>query len=111
MLKAGFPPDTISSDVHALCINGPAWDLLRTMTKLLALGLTLPETITATTANAARALRRPDLGTLKPGSIGDASLLTLTQTPILLHDVLGEPLTHPQSLQPKGRVMAGHWHD
>src|SRR5262249_40240670 len=24
MMAEGFPPDTISSDVHALCINGPA---------------------------------------------------------------------------------------
>jgi len=36
MLAAGFAPDTISSDVHALCIHGPAWDLLRTLTKFLA---------------------------------------------------------------------------
>lgn len=111
MLKAGFAPDTISSDVHALCIHGPAWDLLRTMTKFHALGLPLAQIITATTTAPAKALRRPDLGTLKPGSTGDASILTLTQNPTLLEDVLGETLTHPHSFQPKGRVMAGHWHD
>ena len=31
MLANGFPPDTISSDVHALCINGPAFDQVTTM--------------------------------------------------------------------------------
>lgn len=30
MLANGFPPDTISSDVHALCIEGPAFDQVTT---------------------------------------------------------------------------------
>src|SRR6516225_4135811 len=33
MLANGFFPDTISSDVHALCINGPAFDQVTTMSK------------------------------------------------------------------------------
>ncbi|MBC7477149.1 MAG: amidohydrolase/deacetylase family metallohydrolase [Pseudorhodobacter sp.] len=111
MLAAGFAPDTVSSDVHALCIHGPAWDVLRTMTKFLTLGQSLPQIITATTLAPAKALRRPDLGTLQPGSTGDASILDLTNTPIVLEDVLGETLTHPQNLTAKGRVLAGIWHD
>ena len=39
MLANGFAPDCISSDVHALCIDGPAFDLLTTMSKFLCLGL------------------------------------------------------------------------
>ena len=35
MLAAGFLPDVISSDVHALSIDGPAFDLLVTMSKFL----------------------------------------------------------------------------
>src|SRR5436305_4019569 len=41
MLEAGFLPDAISSDVHALSINGPAYDQIVTMGKFLALGLDL----------------------------------------------------------------------
>src|ERR1700682_3547272 len=37
MLANGFMPDTISSDVHTLCINGPAFDLVTTMSKFLCL--------------------------------------------------------------------------
>jgi dihydroorotase len=70
MMAAGFRPDTISSDVHALCINGPAWDLLRTMTKFLALDMTLPDVIRAATVAPADAMRRPDLGRLAPGAAG-----------------------------------------
>ena len=34
MAANGFAPDCISSDVHALCIDGPAFDLLTTMSEV-----------------------------------------------------------------------------
>jgi dihydroorotase len=111
MVSAGFWPDTISSDVHAMCINGPAWDLLRTMTKFLALGMSLGQVITATTLSPAKALRRSDLGTLAPGSAGDASVIALEERAIGLEDVLGEVVPHDRLLVPRGRVMGGVWYD
>ena len=63
MLANGFPPDSISSDVHALCIDGPAFDLVTTMSKFLCLGMPLIEVIQAATERPAHALQRPDLGT------------------------------------------------
>ena len=74
-----FMPDCISSDVHALCIEGPAFDLVTTMSKFLCLGMPLTEVIHAATERPANALQRPDLGTLKPGSAGDATLLALEE--------------------------------
>ena len=62
MLAGGFLPDTISSDVHALCINGPAFDQVTTLSKFLCLGMSLPEVIASSTVNAAAALKRPELG-------------------------------------------------
>ena len=47
MLTAGFLPDVISSDVHALSINGPAFDQLVTMSKFLCLGMELVDVIRA----------------------------------------------------------------
>ena len=41
MVEGGFLPDAISSDVHALCADGPAVDNLVTMSKFLALGVPL----------------------------------------------------------------------
>ena len=68
MLAAGFLPDVISSDVHVISIEGPAFDLLTTMSKFLCLGVDLPTVIKLATLNAAAAIKRPDLGTLKVGS-------------------------------------------
>src|ERR1700761_5441403 len=59
MLANGFYPDTISSDVHALCIEGPAFDQVTTLSKFLCLGMPLNDVIAATTVNAAMALKRP----------------------------------------------------
>src|SRR5262252_563071 len=70
MLANGFLPDTISSDVHALCINGPAFDQVTTMSKFLCMGMPLGEVVAASTVNAAFALKRPELGSLKPRSVG-----------------------------------------
>ena len=67
MLANGFAPDCISSDVHALCIDGPAFDLLTTMSKFLCLGMPLADIVRAATEAPAKALRRSDLGTFKPG--------------------------------------------
>ncbi len=111
MAAQGFWPDSISSDVHALCINGPAWDLLRTMTKFHALGMALPQLIAATTTAPAKALRRSDLGTFAIGATGDASIVSLERRPIDLEDVLGEILTHDHLLTANGRVLNGVWHD
>ena len=90
MLANGFVPDTISSDVHALCINGPAFDQVTTMSKFLCLGMPLANIIAASTTNAAFALRRPELGHLKPGSAGDATILSIRNGSFDYVDVIGE---------------------
>jgi dihydroorotase len=109
MMAAGFPPDTISSDVHALCINGPAYDLVTTMSKFLCLGMELGDIVAASTINAARALQRPELGSFRPGSAGDATLLSLQDGAFPLVDVLGEVVTGPQRIVSEGVVVGGRW--
>jgi dihydroorotase len=109
MLANGFQPDTISSDVHALCINGPAFDQVTTMSKFLCLGMSLPEVIKASTANAAFALRRPELGSLKPGSAGDATILSVEEGSFDFVDVVGEHLEGRQRILSRGVVINGKW--
>jgi len=109
MLKNSFLPDVISSDVHAISIDGPAYDLLTTMSKFLALGVPLPEVIRATTINPACSVRLEDRGTLRPGLLGDATVLTLEQGRFALTDVLGETLQAEQKLACRGIVLGGRW--
>jgi dihydroorotase len=109
MLANGFFPDTISSDVHALCINGPAFDQVTTMSKFLCLGMPLADIIAASTANAAFALRRPELGSLKPGGAGDATILSVRNGRFDYVDVVGEHLTGEHNIASEGVVIAGRW--
>jgi dihydroorotase len=109
MLANGFLPDTISSDVHALCINGPAFDQVTTMSKFLCLGMPLGDVIAASTVNAAMALRRPELGSLKPGSAGDATILSIKEGSFDYVDVVGEHMTADRKIASEGVVLAGRW--
>ena len=109
MLANGFLPDTISSDVHALCINGPAFDQVTTMSKFLCLGMSLSEVIKASTENAAFALKRPELGSLKPGSVGDATILSVDDGRFDYVDATGEHLIGDRKINSRGVVIGGKW--
>jgi dihydroorotase len=109
MLAGGFQPDTISSDVHALCINGPAFDQVTTMSKFLCLGMPLSEVIRASTVNAALAVKRPELGSFRAGAAGDATLLAVDDGRFDYVDVAGEHLEGRQRIASRGVVLAGRW--
>ena len=104
MLANGFYPDTISSDVHTLCIDGPAFDQVTTLSKFLCMGMPLSDVIAATTVNAAMALKRPELGSFKPGSAGDATILTIKEGQFDYVDVVGEHLTGDKRILSEGVV-------
>ena len=109
MLAAGFLPDVISSDVHQLSVNGPAFDQITTMSKLLSLGMTLGDVIRASTAAPAAAVGRSDLGHLGIGAIGDASVIELEEGEFDYGDVLGETRQGRQRLHASGLVLSGKW--
>ena len=111
MLAAGFPPDVISSDVHELCIRGPAFDQVTTMSKFLHLGMGLEEVIRRSTVEPARTLARPDLGGLTPGTAGDAAVLSLDDGSFPLTDVRGETLVAKRRIHARGAVLGGRWID
>ena len=109
MLEAGFLPDAISSDVHSLSIRGPAYDQLVTLSKFLHLGVAVPDIIAASTAGPARAIRRPELGTLAPGGVGDATVLEIVEESVALTDALGETRLADRRFALAGAVLAGKW--
>jgi len=109
MMANGFLPDTISSDVHQLCINGPAFDQVTTMSKFLCMGVGFSEVVEMSTVNAAMALKRLELGTLKPGSAGDATILSIKDGKFDYVDVLGETMTGDKKIVSDAVVVGGKW--
>ncbi|MDE2647375.1 MAG: amidohydrolase/deacetylase family metallohydrolase [Paracoccaceae bacterium] len=109
MLENNFHPDVISSDVHALCINGPAFDQLTTLSKFLILGVPFYDVIAQSTVNAAKALNRPELGTFKTGAVGDVTLLRIDTGSYDYIDVKGETLVGDRKIELDGVVLNGKW--
>jgi dihydroorotase len=72
-LDLGVRPHTISTDLHARSLHGPAFDLPTTMAKLLAVGLPLDEVLAAVTIRPAQALGLPG-GTLDVGAPADLAV-------------------------------------
>ena len=79
----------ISTDLHQLSINGPAYDLPTCMSKFLHLGMSLPEVVRATTSRPAELLGL-DAGTLRPGSPADVALFRVLEGSFPLYDIWGE---------------------
>jgi dihydroorotase len=109
MLANGFYPDTISSDIHALNVDGPVFDQATTLSKFLCLGMSLPDVIRASTETAALAVRRPELGSLKTGSVGDATVLSLRNGAFDYVDSVGEVMRGDRRLVSEGVVIGGRW--
>jgi dihydroorotase len=98
-LDQGFPPDTISSDLHQSSIQGSAKDLPNVLSKFLALGMPLAEVIRRATAEPAKVLRRTDgLGTLRAGAPADVAVFDLEEGEFEFSDVRGVRLKGAQRL-------------
>lgn len=109
MLKEGIMPDVISSDVHVICEDGPAYDVLACMSKFMALGMSLTDVIAAATLNPAQAMRRDELGTLRVGAAGDATIVEEVSGPVIHTDAIGETIEADSALKHRGMVIGGAW--
>jgi dihydroorotase len=77
MMKAGFAPDTMSTDLHAESMNGAMKDILELMSKFLALGMPIDRVLAANTWNAAKAIKQDALGHLSAGAVADVAVFRL----------------------------------
>jgi len=73
-LRGGFPPDTISTDLHVLSMNLHMMDMPTTMSKMIAAGMSLQEAVERSTSIPARLIGHPELGTLGAGGPADIAV-------------------------------------
>jgi dihydroorotase len=106
-LKDGFLPDLISSDVHVIAVEGPAFDLLHTMSKLLNCGLSLPEVIGMSSSRPALAIGRRELGHLGVGAPADITVLRQVDSDYVFEDVVGTTRRGSTLLQPVAVYLEG----
>lgn len=90
-IDAGLWPDAISTDMHTLTCDGPAYDMPTVMTKMVALGMPLYEVIRASTITPAQAIGWGDrIGTLGIGRKADIAVLSFDEIDMELEDTIGQ---------------------
>lgn len=109
MLAEGLAPDVISSDVHLYCVDGPAFDILVCMSKLMALGMPFIDVLAAATVRPAAAIGRSDLGRLTVGGPADVAVLGERAGRVSFHDSTGAELVAERELVSHGIVAGGRW--
>lgn len=77
LMKAGFVPDSISTDLHTSSMNAGMKDMLNIMDKFLAMGMSLDDVVVKSTWNPAKEIKREDLGHLSVGATADVAVLRL----------------------------------
>jgi dihydroorotase len=105
-LAAGLRPHTISTDLHARSLFGPAFDLPTTMAKLLAAGLELADVVAAATVHPARALGL-DAGTLTVGAPADIAIFTVHNGPFDVVDAHRQVRQAPVRLVNEATYLSG----
>ena len=107
-MQQNFTPDTISSDLAATSVNGPTFDLVTTASKFLLLGLSLDQVIERITVRPTRIFDfAAQLGTLRPGTGADISILEVREGSFLFTDTDGKKRMGRQKLQSAATIRAG----
>ena len=108
ILKAGFLPDTFSTDWTLAGRTGQVVDFPNVMSKFLALGMPLDQVVARATVNASRVFPFfRNRGTLKVGASADLAVLELKEGSFEFVDNYANKLTGHQRLFPSATVLAG----
>ena len=99
LMKAGFIPDSISTDLHYSSMMGGMKDMLNVMSKFLALGMSLDEVILRSTWNPAKEIQHEELGNLSVGAPADLAVLRVEKGKFGFVDQLGGTFGGTQRLR------------
>ena len=98
LMKAGFIPDSISTDLHIGSMNAGMKDMLNVMDKFLAMGMPLDSVILRSTWNPAKEIQHEELGNLSVGAPADVTVLRVEKGNYGFIDMYGARLDGSQKL-------------
>jgi dihydroorotase len=112
LLDQGYLPTSASTDLNVFNVLGPVFSLAENLTKLLALGIDLPDVVAMATTNVARTVNKLDeLGSLAVGRRAEISVIRLREDgPFPVSDG-HETMQAAQALEPVGCLRSGVWHE
>ena len=97
-MRQGFPPDSISTDLHIGSMNAGMKDMLNVMSKFLNMGMPLDEVIARSTWTPAREIKREELGNLSVGAGADIAVLRVEEGSFGFVDTYGARMRGSQKL-------------
>ena len=106
--EQGFPPDTISTDLHTGSMNAGMKDMTNVMSKILNLGSSLEEVVRMSTWKPAEVIKRTELGHLSEGAIADVTVLRLDEGDFGFLDVRRITLKGNKLLTAELTIKGGH---
>ena len=77
IVKSGYAPDSISTDLHVGSMNNGMKDMLSVADHMMALGETLPQVVAEMTSHPAHEIKQEQLGNLSVGSGADVAVLSV----------------------------------
>jgi dihydroorotase len=107
MVKGGFFPDSISTDLHVGSATGVMLNMPYTMSKMLALGIPLPEVIRESTTNPATQIGHPELGQIAVGSVADIAVLRVDHGQFGYADLVGGKVEGTERIAAEMTIRAG----
>src|SRR5262245_12775947 len=108
IIEQGLLPQCISTDLTIPGRLQPVHGMTEIMTRFLGLGFTLPQVVTMSTANPARAIGAEHrLGSLAVGRQADVSVLELKEGDWVVYDILGSPLRVDRAFAPRLTLKRG----
>ena len=106
-VKAGFYPNSISTDLHTGSMNNAMKDQLSVMSKFLVMGMDLASVIRASTWNPAKQIKREALGSLSVGSVADVAVLNLRRGQFGFFDYTGYKIQGDTKLECELTIKGG----
>ena len=106
-VRQGFPPDSISTDVHSGSLNSGMKDQLNVMSRFLNMGMTIDDVIYRSTWNPARMIHREQIGNLSVGAIADIAVLRIEKGQFGFVDSYGARMDGAQRLACQLTVASG----
>lgn len=110
-LENGFPPDTISSDLHKYNIDSPVFDLCTTMSKYFNMGISLEEVFSMSTISPAKILNiSGEFGIIRENIEANITVLNEESGTFIFTDAMGEERAGNKRLAPYLLVRGGEIH-
>lgn len=106
-IKAGFYPNTISTDLHTGSMNNAMKDMLNVMSIFMTMGMDVPAIIKASTWAPAQSIKREELGNLSVGSVADVAILGIREGNFGFFDRIGHKETGTKKFECQATIRNG----